>query len=187
MKKIAALLLMGILLFNWFGYQILYAHLQSVADKKLEVQLDRENYNENDLIPIKLPLFTPYITDESSFQRIDGEINIDGIHYKFVKRKVFHDTLILLCLRNTEKMKLKDASNEYFKALTDLQRENSGKSKSSDLAKNLLAEFEIKDNKWQLYTFPNLINNHFFYSANNYSFTFIKSCERPPDTSSSLT
>jgi hypothetical protein len=177
---------MGILLFNWFGYQILYSHLQSIADKKLEVQLDKDNYNENDLISIKLPLFSPYITDESSFQRIDGEINIDGIHYKFVKRKVFHDTLILLCLRNTEKMKLKDASNEYFKAMTDLQRENSGKSKSSDFAKSLLAEFEIKENKWQLYSLPNFINTHFLHATDHYSFTFMKSCERPPDSSLSL-
>ena len=187
MKKIASLLLMGILLFNWFGYQILYAHLQSVADKKLEVQLDRDNYSENDLISIRFPLFSPYITDESSFQRIDGEINIDGVHYKFVKRKVFHDSLILLCLRNTERMKLKDASNEYFKAITDLQKDNTGKSKSQGFAKNLLAEFEIKDNKWQLLVLPGLANNYFLSLTNHYSFTFINSCEQPPDKAISLT
>jgi hypothetical protein len=178
---------MGILLFNWFGYQILYVHLQSIANKNLEAQLDKDNYNEKDLISIKLPLFTPYITDESSFQRVDGEINIDGVHYKFVKRKVFHDSLILLCLRNTVKMKLSEASNEYFKAITDLQKQNTGKSKSHGFSKNLLAEFEIKDTKWQLCELPNFVNNKFLSQINHYSFTFIKSCEQPPDILASLT
>ena len=88
MKKIASILLLGILLFNWCGYRWVINLVQQSADAKLEARLDRDDYDESQLIEIKVPVDMPYQSDWAGFERYDGEIEVNGIHYKYVKRKV---------------------------------------------------------------------------------------------------
>src|SRR5438309_1380203 len=121
---------MGILLFNWCGYQFLYNYLQSRSDRQIEKRLDQNNYNEKDLVSLKFALNLPYMNDQSEYQRIDGEINIDGIQYKYVKRRVFHDSLFILCIPAKEKMKLLNAKNDYFKSTSGIQNQGTNKSKT---------------------------------------------------------
>jgi ABC-type uncharacterized transport system involved in gliding motility auxiliary subunit len=52
-KRIAAIFLLGLLLFNWVGYQFYTAILQSHADKEMVASLDKNNYTDADLISIR--------------------------------------------------------------------------------------------------------------------------------------
>ena len=106
MRKIAAILLLVILLFNWVGYRLLTNVLQHRANIQLEAKLDKNDYKEDDLIEIRVPVNLPYQLNWTSFERFDGEIDVDGIHYKYVKRKIYNDSLILLCLPNQAKQNL---------------------------------------------------------------------------------
>lgn len=150
MKKIAAILLLGTLLFNWFGYQLLTDYLQYRSDKKLEAKLDDNDYDEAHLIELKVPVSLPYQTNWDDFERYNGEIEIDGVHYKYVKRKVYNDSLILLCLPNESKMQIENARENFFKLVNDLQSTKSQKNseKHHSLAfKNLLSEYWFTDNE----------------------------------------
>jgi hypothetical protein len=86
----------------------------------LEAFLDKEGYDTNDLITIKVPLCLPYVNDWSDFQRVNGEIELGGRVYKFVKRKIFQGQLILLCLPDDEKTHLKTAKEDFFRTANDL-------------------------------------------------------------------
>ena len=88
MKRTAAILLLLILSFNWVGYRLLSNYLERYADSQMEASLDNNNYNEKDLVEIRIPLQLPYQTNWTDFQRYDGEVEINGIHYKYVKRKI---------------------------------------------------------------------------------------------------
>ncbi|HEY4966081.1 MAG TPA: hypothetical protein VII28_06765, partial [Puia sp.] len=55
MKRIAAILLLGLLLFNWVGYEFYTAFLQHRADNSMVASLDENNYSDADLISIKVP------------------------------------------------------------------------------------------------------------------------------------
>ena len=151
MKKIAAILLLGTLLFNWFGYQLLTDYLQYHADEKLEARLDNDDYDEAHLIELKIPVSLPYQTNWDDFERFKGEIEIDGIHYKYVKRKVYNDSLILLCLPNEGKMQIENARENFFKLVNDLQasksQKNNGKG-ASFAFKYLLSEYWVADEGW---------------------------------------
>ena len=72
MKRAAAILLLFIFLFNWFGYRLLSDYLQHRADTHLESQLDQHQYNEASLIEIRIPLNMPYQNVSSDFDRYDG-------------------------------------------------------------------------------------------------------------------
>ena len=131
MKRIAAILLLGLLLFNWIGYEVYTAILQDHADKAMVASLDENNYSDADLISIKVPAvhLSSYVNSKE-FQRVDGSIEIDGIQYNYVKRRYAEDSLELLCIPNRTSTRLQTAKNEFFKLVNDLQ--HPGQSKKSD-------------------------------------------------------
>lgn len=118
-------------------------YLETRADMKLEAQLDANDFDESELITIKLPLQLSYPTNWQEFERCDGEISIDGTVYKYVKRKIRYDSLILLCIPHEGKMKLKSSENHFYQLAYDLQAPNGGAKQGSEKAsaKNLLPEF----------------------------------------------
>ena len=50
MKKIAAILLLGIFVFNLFGYRIWLSYLENKANRSLETAMENNNYNSDELI-----------------------------------------------------------------------------------------------------------------------------------------
>lgn len=106
--------------FNFGGYRLWYAYVQNRSDRLLQASLDKEEYDPNDLITIKVPLSLPYVTDWSDFQRVNGEIEMGGRVYTFVKRRIFQGQLILLCLPDDHKTHLKTAKEDFFRLANDL-------------------------------------------------------------------
>jgi hypothetical protein len=116
----------------------LFDYVQLKNDKKLEARLDNDSYNESQLIELKIPVNVAYQTSWSSYQRCDGEIIMDGVMYKYVKRKLSNDTLYLMCIPNSAKMRLEVAKNNFFKISNDLANDtHSKKSDSKSVFKNL--------------------------------------------------
>src|SRR6476619_3080643 len=91
------------------------------SEARLMQQLYRNNYNEQDLMVLKVPLHLPYYNSSSTTERVDGEIEISGTHYNYVKRQVSNDTLYLYCIPNTAKTNLSKAQTEFSKQASDTQ------------------------------------------------------------------
>lgn len=144
MKKIAAILLICVLLFNWYGYRFVISYLQKKADGQLEARLDVNDYNEAELLEIRIPLNMPYQNSSSSFERHYGEINLDGKVYTYVKRKVEDGCLVLKCIPNNVKQEIKKAGNVLFTINNGLDQEQNGKNNSplSNIFKNIAADFD---------------------------------------------
>jgi hypothetical protein len=130
------------LLFNWCGYRWVMNVMQDRADLRLEAKLDRNDYDESELIEIRVPVNMPYQTDWASFERYDGEVEVNGIHYKYVKRKVENGQLVLKCIPNKAKQALETAKTDFFKGTNNLQPESPQKSSVPQSVKNLLSEFD---------------------------------------------
>jgi hypothetical protein len=186
MKKIAALLLLGILTFNWFGYRLYIAIVENSENNKLEARLDENNYDESDLVSIKISAIDlPYYTNSKLFERVDGHVEINGIKYKFVKRRMFNNCLEFLCIPNKTAMSLQTAKDNYFKSINDIQigtqSKKSGSQQSS--SKNLSFEYYLLNNS--------LIGNHYALSIHNgsdlhqayLSSSFLSLPEQPPENS----
>jgi hypothetical protein len=131
LKRIAAILLIGILSFNWVGYQLLTSYLEGRADKQLEARLDDNRYDESQLLSIKVPSHLSYSSPSLQFERVDGQVEVGGIIYKYVKRRIFNDSLELLCIPNQAAMKLQTAKNNFFQLVNDIQHNGQGKKTDS--------------------------------------------------------
>ncbi|MEO8413757.1 MAG: hypothetical protein ABI472_08865 [Ginsengibacter sp.] len=145
MKKITALFFITLFLFNLFGYRLVVEYMQQKLSDQLEARLDKNLYNDSQLIELKVPMHLPYQTNWSHYERYDGEIEIDGMLYKYVKRKVTNDTLYVMCIPNTKKMHLETAKDDFFRLTNDLmQNDHSKKSDNSKTInfKNLQGEYD---------------------------------------------
>jgi hypothetical protein len=121
---------LGILLFNLLGYRLVYSYIENAADKKVELKLDQNSYDESELVSLSIPMeHLPYYSNSNQYERIDGRIEFDGIQYHFVKLRVYHDSLELLCIPERESFELQTAKDDFFKLVNDL--EHAGQSKRS--------------------------------------------------------
>lgn len=125
--------------------------------------LDNNDFNDNDLMELRIPINLPYHSSWSNYERIDGEIEFNGMYYNYVKRKVCNDTLYLLCLPNSNKTKLYAAQNDYTKQTNDIPADN--KSGSSNKKVNIINEYSQKMHEYNFTTLLLPINQHIFRFA----------------------
>jgi hypothetical protein len=143
-KQIAAILLLGILLFNFGGYRLFTTYLENRADNKLAAKLDQNDYNDADLVSIKVAANLPYLANSEAYERINGEIDIKGVTYSYVKRRLYNDSLELLCIPNMVKTGVKRAGNDFYRLANDIATNNTSK-KSTDNNHSHLTKFSVQD------------------------------------------
>lgn len=97
------------------------SYMQSRTDARLEEKVDNNRYDQQDLISIKTKLDLPYYISSPQFERAYGSITINGTSYQYVKRRVYKDTLELLCLPNQAKTKMQSIKNELTTAFAEGQ------------------------------------------------------------------
>lgn len=128
LRYFVAILLLVVHLFNAGGYRLVFDQMEDAAAERMISRIDRQWYDDKDLLEIRVPVNLPYQTNSTDFERIDGEVSLNGVHYNYVKRKLYNDTLILLCIPNTEKTKVFNARETFFSLVNDLQQEQPNRS-----------------------------------------------------------
>jgi hypothetical protein len=144
-KQTASILLLGMLLFNWGGYRLFTSYLENRADARLEANLNANNYNESDLISIKVATDLSDYASSESYERVDGEINIKGISYKYVKRRLYNDSIEFLCIPNMVKTEVQRAGNDFYRLTNDMANDNNSSKKSTGNNHTHLTKFSVQD------------------------------------------
>ncbi len=142
MRKLFAFFFICLLAFNWYGYRLVLYFLAEKGNLTLQQKLDKEQYDPTDLVELRLPLNLPYISDWADYENFDGETIIDGLHYRYVKRKLYKGELILLCVPDQNSNKLQKAGNEYFKQVNDIPQ---SEKKSKQTVKASTGEYTCND------------------------------------------
>jgi hypothetical protein len=181
-KQPLAILLILIHLFNTGGYRFVFDAMEDRASMKLIQQIDNEQYSDDQLIEMRVALPLPYQTNRESFERYNGEIEIDGVHYNYVKRKVWNDTLILLCLPNHGKMSLSNAREQFFSLVNDLDlgKQNVPAPKAN-LAKNITTDFQPTDAAPMLNTPASVHVDHILRNTAGIPSICLEDPSRPPE------
>ena len=121
MRKIASIFLLGILLFNWFGYRLVLGYWQEQSKSELEARLDVNDFDESQLIMIKIPVtHLAYYNTSPQFVRVTGSVEINGMEYKYVKRRLYNDSLELFCVPDQGTMKLRAYANDIYRMTNGL-------------------------------------------------------------------
>ena len=143
LKKAASVLLLTVFLFNTIGYKAFFFYLEQEADARLDARIKNLDEFDKGLMTVKIPINLPYQTDWREFESISGEMTFKGKTYKYVKRKVMRDTLILVCIDHQEKTRLEKSTADYYKKVNDLASESNKKPVSKQAKTDYYQE--IKD------------------------------------------
>jgi hypothetical protein len=138
------------------------------------------------LLLVKVPaVHLSYYNSSSSFERATGQVEINGIEYKFVKRRLYNDSVELLCIPNQNSLKIQSAKDEFFKLVNDLQQNGTGKKSGPRPAfpKNFSMDYCSIEDHFRLddlYSVQSKKNNSF---AARIPSPYPLAVERPPDIS----
>jgi hypothetical protein len=119
--------------------------MQDRQQQNFTARLDKADYLDDELVSIKTVLNLPYYTGSASYERAYGSINVNGVDYEYVKRRVLNDTLELLCLPNHTKTNLQTAKSDLAKISIDGQASQPNK-KSSNILKINFPDFSQEMN-----------------------------------------
>jgi hypothetical protein len=172
------------LLFNWIGYRLFASYVENKFNLQLEAQIDDNKFDETQLVSIKVPVsHLAYYNVSRTFERIDGQIEIKGISYKYVKRRLYNDSLEVICIPNKAATQLNTATNEFFKSVNDLQSNPQSKKTGShkDLSKTLSTDNYTLNDFFAVNDMNALLSKELSRYSENLISTYSVTDEQPPD------
>ena len=180
LNRIIAILLLSVHFFTVCGYQLFFSLAENIADRQIVASLDANNYDESELVQIRLPLNIPYTTNWKDYERCDGNILLNGIHYNYVKRIVYNDTMYLYCIPNQQKTGLNHTKNEFARQLTDLPSNHKGDQPTTKKV-NLADEYNTENCHYNFSTTVNGTRRFFFLNNDKLAPGFLFKPTQPPE------
>lgn len=152
-KKVFAISLLSVHLFNLIGYTLFFRLLQQHDTNQTITHIDTGKYTDEDLVLVKVPMELPYSANLADYERYDGEIEWGGVHYNYVKRKMVNDTLYVLCLPNDHRTKLFNAEDKYGQQVNDMATSKQKESNSTVKKAILANEYDQPELIFSLITY----------------------------------
>ena len=138
LKKFAAISFLLLLLFNAFGYYLLFGYEQKQARK--EVVESVKNRSNSAFKIIKLPVSAYVHIEDRDFEYTEGQYQSDGQTYNFVKKRIVNDSLELYCLNNFRQDKLNAQLNDFVKE-NILNGSNNQNAPTKQMLKSFLKDY----------------------------------------------
>jgi hypothetical protein len=185
LKKIASIVLIGILLFNFVGYRMLFSIANDNITNTMEDKIIKEDFSTADLVSFRFSAKKlPYYTNSKQYEIANGEIEVNGVTMTYVKKRIFHDSIEYVCLVNIAKTNLRTAKDDFFKLVNDLQN-TTGKTTSKPITKNI-KPFSFDGLSFSVNTSNNLIAKqayafNFCYKNPFLANPFLQIPQQPPE------
>jgi hypothetical protein len=127
MRQAIAISLILTQLFILGGYKLMLRSFEWRADRRMEARIDASRFEESELREIRVPVNLPYHSDWADFEPYSGTVEIGGVHYNYVKRRLVKDTMVLLVLPNTDRTRITHARETFYTLVNDLGLSDEGK------------------------------------------------------------
>jgi hypothetical protein len=186
LKKAAAILLSALLLFNWVGYSFLTHWMEDSLTSSLDARIDGHELDESQLISVKIPAgHVSLYTNTRAFARAVGQVEVNGVHYQFVKKRLYNDSLEFICVPNQDVTRLQLAKNDFLKQVADLQQAKKSKASNtySGQSFSCSGDYELTGIFCRLphfiYSQPEKISSSF---AGDLPLIYLLTADKPPKT-----
>lgn len=180
MKRFYSIFFLILILLNTVGYyEVLVIIDQQEQERAIKKITENEEIITGNLL-LKLPLSSPYGQQDTEYERVYGEVTVAGQVYHFVKQKVYHDTLYVVCLNDTQTTKVKHAIADYSKTFADQPQKSDTAGKTiTSLAKFYTMGVLSSTVK----RITGSLISHETHIENLYSFSAVTSVFHPPSLS----
>ncbi len=100
MKKLIAINLLVIFLFNIGGQLAFHEYLVYQSDKFFNDQISKHHYNVDDLAEIRIPVNMPNMPEQGRYENLNGRVQFGNTAYNYVKIKITKNAIYLMCIPN---------------------------------------------------------------------------------------
>ena len=139
LKKLLAIAILPIFLFNIGGYYLMFYALRHQAGVETWSRLEAGQYSDEETVLLKIPMALPYPVSEGIYEKMQEEFEHNGEFYKGIMRKMENDTLFVLCVKDQKEKHLAGVMNGFEKIVNDF----SAKSKQGQiLLSKVIKEYE---------------------------------------------
>jgi len=181
LKRIAAILLLGVHLFYLGGYALVINYFIHQSD----VTIVKKMYNDKSakLIELKVPVNMPTLQDWTEYEHVEGQIQLNNAYYDYVRLKMTRDTMYLVCLPNVTKANLEKANLIMAKNLNDVPLSKKAANNSSTKKAELGYDNVYQVIKCDFAPIAKLVK---VFRGNSYmalTHPYIESPGKPPNTS----
>lgn len=118
MKRIVSSVLVTLLLLNVMGFYGVFVGLKYSNTRDLLQKFDDNSLSDLNLVTLRVPLTIPY-QPNTTFERVDGEVEYNGQFYRLVKQRYANDTLFIVCVKDIHSKNIKQALSDYVKSFTN--------------------------------------------------------------------
>lgn len=120
MKRLTAIFLLLIFLFNTGGYYLAFWAIKQHAKENLLERLNASQYNKEESVIFTVPFSLPYPVSDGSYEPVHGDFEYAGEYYKLVKQKLVNDTLFIICVRDKETKHIEETLSDYARSANNL-------------------------------------------------------------------
>jgi len=179
LKRIFAIVLLSVHLFNLGGYALLYQYYIHQADAQMVREVYSRAINDSRFIELKIPVDMPTVTDQDDYQVVAGQIELKDAFYNYVKFKATRDTLYFICLPNKAKTRLVNANIITAKEISDVPVNKKGDTAAKKI--NSLSEYNLQAFSYQHNVFGTLVKAQYQFESLRLNSPYIESPGKPPN------
>jgi len=143
LKRFFAILLLSVHLFSIGGYAFLFQYYIHQADIQVVKKVYDDNITNTKFVEIKIPVHYPKIANWSDYQPVEGEVQLKGIYYSYVRLKMTRDTMYFIGLPSTTQPRLVKTTIIDTKKLNDFPLGKTGH-ESSFKKINIFSEYNLQ-------------------------------------------
>jgi hypothetical protein len=126
LKRLFAIVLLSVHLFNIGGYALFYQYFIHQADVQMVKEVYNDKINDSRFVELKIPVHMPTVTDWTDYEVVAGQVQLKDAYYNYIKLKMTRDTMYFICLPNTTKTRLVAANIITAKEVSDVPMSKKG-------------------------------------------------------------
>lgn len=139
MKRITAISLLALLLYNAFGYYLLFAYEQAQTKAVL-----LQNIPDSAFQVLKLKVAVYASVEDRAFEYLDKDFIVENKTYHIVKKRIQNDTLNLYYLRDYRQDALRKSLNDILESQT-FNNTSTNDTPIKHLLKSFIKDYIAKD------------------------------------------
>ncbi|AYL96027.1 hypothetical protein [Mucilaginibacter celer] len=120
MKRLIAILLLNVHLFNLGGYNLAFQYFIHRSEVQIVKEIYENKIDKTRLVEIKIPVRLPNISSWNGYVQDQGQLQLKGVYYNYLRYKITRDTMSFICIANAVKTRLVSANLIVAKEISDV-------------------------------------------------------------------
>lgn len=139
-KRLYAIVFLGIFLLNMLGYYGVLVGLKAHAGEEFSARAKSDMYDLGSALTLRIPITIPYAVNSQEYVPAEGKFEHEGEVYHLLKQRFHQDTLYVVCAKDLGSTELTKTIFDYVQGFTDSPDDGSQNTAPQGLIKDFISQ-----------------------------------------------